>query len=59
MLNLATLLEESAKRYPQKDAIVFDDTRLSYAQLNGAANQVANGLANIGIAHGDKCNFSI
>lgn len=54
MLNLATILEDSARRYPQKDAFVFMDTRLTYAQVNAAANQVANGLRAKGIQPGDK-----
>lgn len=54
MLNLATLLEDSARRYPTKDAFVFGDTHLNFAQINGAANQIANGLKAIGIQPGDK-----
>src|SRR5262245_17800176 len=52
--NLAALLEESATKYPERTAIVFGDTRLSYAQVNGAANQVANLLVSRGIEPGDK-----
>lgn len=58
MLNLSVLLEDSARRYPNKDAFVFMDTRLTYAQLNGAANQVANGLRSAGIRPGDKVALS-
>ncbi len=58
MLNLAISLEESARRYPTKTAVVFDETRLSYAQLNGAANQVANGLMTLGIQSNDKVALS-
>ena len=54
MLNLSVVLEDSAKRYPTKDAFVFMDTHLNYAQINGAANQVANGLKAMGIGKGDK-----
>ncbi len=54
MTNLASLLENSAATYPQRTAIVFGDTRLSYAQVNGAANQVANLLVSRGIKPGDK-----
>lgn len=54
MLNLATLLEDSAHRYPTKDAFIFMDTHLNFAQINGAANQIANGLKAIGIKKGDK-----
>lgn len=58
MLNLSAILEDSARRYPNKDAFVFMDTHLSYAQVNGAANQVANGLKAIGIQPGDKVALS-
>lgn len=58
MLNLSVLLEDSARRYPQKDAFVFMDTHLSYAQINGAANQIANGLIANGIQPGDKIAIS-
>ena len=58
MFNLAISLEEQAKHAPQKTAIIFNDTRLTYAQLNGAANQVANGLVQAGIQPGDKVALS-
>jgi len=58
MLNLSVLLEDSARRYPNKDAFIFMDTHLSYAQVNGAANQIANGLKSIDIQPGDKVALS-
>jgi long-chain acyl-CoA synthetase len=58
MLNLAVILEDSARRYPNKPAFTFMDTTLSYAQINAAANQVANGLKSIGILDGDKVALS-
>lgn len=54
MLNLAIILEDSARRYPTKTAFTFMDTSLNYTQINSAANQVANGLKSIGIQSGDK-----
>ena len=56
--NLATLLERSAAEHPERTAIVFGDTRLTYAQVNGAANQVANLLVSRGIKPGDKVALS-
>ncbi|MGA8258048.1 MAG: long-chain fatty acid--CoA ligase [Nocardioides sp.] len=56
--NLASLLEDTTATYPDRDAIVFGDTRLSYAQVNGAANQVANLLVSRGIKPGDKVALS-
>lgn len=58
MANLSSLLEGSAQTYPTRDAIVFGDTRLNYAQVNGAANQVANLLVARGIQPGDKVALS-
>ena len=58
MLNLSVLLEDSARRYPSRDAVVLGDTRLTYAQVNGAANQVANLLVERGIKPGDKVALS-
>jgi len=58
MLNLATLLEDNLRHHPAKTAVVFGKTRLSYAQVNGAANQVANGLKAAGIQKGDKVALS-
>ncbi|GAA2138782.1 long-chain fatty acid--CoA ligase [Nocardioides koreensis] len=58
MYNLSTLLEDSARRFPDREAVVLGDTRLTYAQVNGAANQVANLLVSRGIQHGDKVALS-
>ncbi|TXF89201.1 long-chain fatty acid--CoA ligase [Neolewinella aurantiaca] len=58
MLNLSSFLEDSARRHPAKDAFIFQDTHLSYAQVNGAANQIANGLIANGIEPGDKIALS-
>src|SRR5262245_33737931 len=57
-LNLATLLEDSARRHPDRDAVVLGDTRLTYAQVNGAANQVAQALVERGIQPGDRVALS-
>ena len=54
MLNLASLLENSAQKYASKTAFTFMDTSLSFAQINGAANQVANTLG----AAGPQCSQS-
>ncbi|HET9498818.1 MAG TPA: long-chain fatty acid--CoA ligase [Marmoricola sp.] len=58
MLNLSVLLEDSARKYPDRDAVVLGDTRLTYAQVDAAANQVANLLASRGIRPGDKVALS-
>jgi len=54
MLNLVTLLEDSAREYPDKTAVVCGDTRLTFRELNETACRVANGLVAAGIQAGDK-----
>jgi long-chain acyl-CoA synthetase len=58
MLNLAVLLEDSARRHPERDAVVLGETRLSYSAVDAAANQVANLLVERGIKPGDKVAMS-
>src|SRR5947208_3258113 len=58
MLNLSVLLEDSARHYPERAAVVLGDTRLSYAQVDAAAGQVANLLVERGIRPGDKVALS-
>jgi long-chain acyl-CoA synthetase len=58
MLNLSVFLEDSARHYPERAAVVLGDQRLTYAQVNAAANQVANLLRQRGIQPGDKVALS-
>ncbi|MFC7531121.1 long-chain fatty acid--CoA ligase [Actinoplanes sp. GCM10030250] len=58
MLNLSVLLEDSARHHPERDAVVLGPRRLTYAQVNAAANQVANLLVSRGIRPGDKVALS-
>ncbi|WP_353507575.1 long-chain fatty acid--CoA ligase [Intrasporangium sp.] len=58
MLNLSVLLEDSAHRHPDRDAVVLGDVRLDYRTVNARANQVANLLVARGIRPGDKVALS-
>jgi long-chain acyl-CoA synthetase len=58
MPNLSSLLEGSAAAHPDRTAVVLGDTRLTYAQVDAAANQVANLLVSRGIEPGDKVALS-
>jgi long-chain acyl-CoA synthetase len=58
VLNLSVFLEDSARTHPDRDAVVLGDTRLTYAEVNGFANQVANLLVSRGIRPGDKVALS-
>lgn len=54
MLNLATLLEESARTFPDRLALVQDEVQLSYAELDRFANKVAHLLRGRGVKPGER-----
>ncbi|MGK5092297.1 long-chain fatty acid--CoA ligase [Deltaproteobacteria bacterium TL4] len=58
LLNLASILENSAREFPTQIAIILGEKQFNYAQLNGAANQIANGLKDAGINKGDRVVLS-
>ena len=47
-------MRRSARRYPDKVAIVFRDLRQTYAELDAQVNRVANALATRGVSQGDR-----
>ncbi|HKE17055.1 MAG TPA: long-chain fatty acid--CoA ligase [Kofleriaceae bacterium] len=51
-LNLATLLAESARRKPDKPAIIINDVVLSYGMIDGLARRFGAALRDLGIAPG-------
>lgn len=53
MLNTAVLLEDSAREEPNRVALVLGALRLTYAQVEARANQIANALVARGIGPGD------
>lgn len=48
------ILERSAKRFPQKAAIICADVTVSYEVLDTKANQLANALLALGLSKGAK-----
>jgi long-chain acyl-CoA synthetase len=54
MINIALSLERGAQLHPAKPAVYFADRAYTYAEIDGAANQVANGLRAMGIGRGDN-----
>src|SRR5262249_6188593 len=46
---LHELIEEQVERSPEAVAVVFDQEQLTYAELNGRANQLARHLRKLGV----------
>src|SRR4051794_17103717 len=57
-LNLASILEHSARLVPERVAITCSGHHITYAELNAQATSVAAGLASIGIRPGDRVVLS-
>jgi long-chain acyl-CoA synthetase len=57
--NLAVMLRESARRAPDKTAVILGDVRLSYAQLDELSDRVAASLTATGLAAGDRVGLQL
>jgi len=57
-LNLASIITHHAQLTPEKEAVVWNDIRLTYGQLESLSNRVANALVEMGIGHNDKVALS-
>ena len=58
-LNLASILRESAAADPLKTAVMLDDFKLSYGQLDALSNQLAQGLVEAGLKPGEKVGLML
>jgi long-chain acyl-CoA synthetase len=53
-MNLARLIEDAAQNFADKPALICENQRISYNQLNCSINAVAHFLQQIGLTKGDK-----
>jgi len=53
-MNAGDILRRSAKRYPNKIALVFEDSRFSFKEFNCRVNKLANALLKLGMDKGDR-----
>src|SRR5258707_9545589 len=52
-------LHATARHFPDRDAVVALDGRLSYAELDARTDQIAVGLAGLGLRPGDPVLFQV
>ena len=53
-LLLGEMMARNARKFPNKEALVYGDTRLTYSQLNARINRLAHALMDLGIRKDDK-----
>ncbi len=51
---IGDLVSRAARWYPDKEAVVFEGTRLTYRQFNERINRLANALVGMGSRKGDR-----
>ncbi|WP_293356396.1 amino acid adenylation domain-containing protein [Microcoleus sp. CAWBG51] len=56
---LHQLLETSAKRYPDREAVIYKNNAITYHQLNTLSNQLAWVLRDSGIEKGDRVGICL
>jgi len=52
--SLGTMFENTCRTYPERVSILFRDTTISYAELEGAVNAFGKRLKSLGVARGDR-----
>ncbi len=57
MSALSELLESSAENYGDKTALIVEDKRLGYVELNDLANRAGNALKKLGVERGDRVSL--
>ncbi len=56
-LNLGDCLRRSARRYANKEAIVYKDERTTYGEFNERVNRFGRAMMDLGYARGTKIAF--
>ena len=58
-MTLTGMLERNLNDIPEKTAIVFHDTRISYRELDTIVNKMANALVDMGLKKGDRVGLML
>lgn len=56
---LTWLLDQASSRYPQRTALIYYGTKISYAQLSTLANRFALALQRLGVQKGDRVAIAL
>ena len=54
---LGEALDRWSFKTPDREAIIFQDRRVSFQDFNNRVNRLANGLSGLGIQRGDRVGF--
>jgi len=54
MVTLGDIARNGARTYPEAEALVFENTRLTYREIDNRTNRLANSLAKLGCKIGER-----
>jgi long-chain acyl-CoA synthetase len=58
-MNISQSIERAAKLFPEKTAVIFEDRRITYKQLNKTVNKIANAFKAHGFGLGDRIGLHL
>jgi long-chain acyl-CoA synthetase len=58
-ISVFELLKQSALRYPDKPCTIFNDTTITYRDLENQVNRLADGLVALGLQKGDRIGLMV
>jgi acyl-CoA synthetase (AMP-forming)/AMP-acid ligase II len=58
-MTLVEMLERNAKKFPEKAAIIYHHSKMTYQELDEAVTKVANALMGLGIKKGDRVGLMV
>ncbi len=53
-MGVGDILRRSAVNFPDKEALIFEEERITYSALNRRVNRIANRLLELGLQAGDR-----
>ncbi|MEO7539264.1 MAG: long-chain fatty acid--CoA ligase [Pyrinomonadaceae bacterium] len=53
-INLASIIAHHARLTPDNEAVIWEDVRMTFGELDKLSNRVAHAITDMGIGHGDK-----
>lgn len=53
-MTIGNIVSRNALQFPDREALVFEETRYTWGQLNERVNRLADALLSIGLKKGDK-----
>ena len=53
-MTIGSIVARNAMQYPNNEALVFGDKRLTWRMLNNRVNRLANAFLSLGLTKGDK-----